>query len=44
MNNFGIKPPVMKLDSEGCVQAPNEPGLGVEMDWDVIEPNVVRRI
>lgn len=44
MNNFGIKPSVMKLDSEGFVHAPNKPGLGVEIDWDVIEPNVVRKI
>ena len=33
MNHFGIKSQVMKLDSEGCVHAPNEPGLGVKIDW-----------
>ena len=25
------------IDKDGCVEAPNEPGLGVELDWDWIK-------
>lgn len=40
---FGIKTP-LEIDSEGYVQAPSDPGLGVEIDWDVINENTVVRI
>ena len=40
---FGIKKP-LEIDNEGYVQAPGVPGLGVEIDWDVINKNTVVRI
>ena len=40
---FGIKKP-LEIDNEGYVQAPSAPGLGVEIDWDVINRNTVVRI
>ena len=30
-----------KLDDEGCVHAPTGPGLGVELDWDVIDNHTI---
>ena len=40
---FGIKKP-LEIDNEGYVQAPSAPGLGVEIDWNVINRNTVVRI
>ena len=40
---FGIKKP-LEIDNEGYVQAPTDPGLGVEIDWNVINRNTVVRI
>ena len=40
---FGIKNP-LEIDNEGYVQAPSAPGLGVEIDWNVITRNTVVRI
>ena len=40
---FGIKKP-LEIDNEGYVQAPSDPGLGVEIDWNVINRNTVVRI
>ena len=40
---FGIKKP-LEIDNEGYVQAPTDPGLGVEIDWNVINQNTVVRI
>ena len=40
---FGIKKP-LEIDNEGYVQAPTDPGLGVEIDWNVITRNTVVRI
>ena len=40
---FGIKNP-LEIDNEGYVQAPSDPGLGVEIDWNVINRNTVVRI
>ena len=40
---FGIKNP-LKIDNEGYVQAPSEPGLGVDIDWNIINKNSVVRI
>ena len=40
---FGIKKP-LEIDNEGYVQAPDAPGLGVEIDWNVINRNTVVRI
>ena len=40
---FGIKNP-LEIDNEGYVQAPSAPGLGVEIDWNVINRNTVVRI
>ena len=32
------------IDSEGCVQVPEGPGLGVEYDWELIQENCTERI
>jgi len=40
---FGIKKP-LEIDNEGYIQAPSAPGLGVEIDWNVINRNTVARI
>ena len=31
------------IDKDGCVEAPNEPGLGVELDWDWIKSHETDR-
>jgi len=41
--SFGIKNP-LKIDNEGYVRAPTEPGLGVDIDWNIINKNSVVRI
>jgi len=40
---FALKTPI-KIDAEGYVHAYNAPGLGVELDWDVIENNTVCKL
>jgi len=40
---FGIKNP-LKIDDQGNVRAPTKPGLGVDIDWDIITENTVIRI
>lgn len=39
---FGAKQ-VIRPDADGCVTASGLPGLGIEMDWDVLEPFVYAR-
>jgi L-alanine-DL-glutamate epimerase-like enolase superfamily enzyme len=33
--NYGLVEPI-KIDSEGLVHVPNRPGLGIDVDWDLI--------
>ena len=40
---FGIKNP-LTIDDQGNVRAPTKPGLGVDIDWDIITENTVIRI
>jgi L-alanine-DL-glutamate epimerase-like enolase superfamily enzyme len=40
---FALKTPI-KIDAESYVHAFDAPGLGVELDWDVIENNTVCRL
>jgi L-alanine-DL-glutamate epimerase-like enolase superfamily enzyme len=37
---FGLQTPI-RIDAEGWVHVPQGPGLGVELDWDVIENHTV---
>ena len=32
------------VDDEGCVEAPEDPGLGVSYDWDYIEANATSSV
>jgi len=32
---------VARIDPEGYIRAPQKPGLGYEIDWDVIEDNIL---
>jgi L-alanine-DL-glutamate epimerase-like enolase superfamily enzyme len=36
MNKFGLVEDI-EVDSEGYVHAPNEPGLGYRIDWELVE-------
>jgi L-alanine-DL-glutamate epimerase-like enolase superfamily enzyme len=40
---FGITQPI-RIDGEGYVQAPQGPGLGVDVDWDTIEDHLIERL
>jgi len=40
---FGLKTPI-RLDAEGYVHPPDAPGLGVELDWDVLEDHTVCKL
>jgi len=42
IDNFGITEG-MAVDGDGCVRAPQGPGLGVELDWARIEPRIIAR-
>jgi L-alanine-DL-glutamate epimerase-like enolase superfamily enzyme len=33
-----------RLDAEGCLAAPTGPGLGVDLDWDVLDRHTVLRL
>ena len=35
----GYSDMINTIDSDGAVEVPNGPGLGVEYDWDYIEEN-----
>ena len=37
---FGLKEPIT-LDADGYVHPPEKPGLGVELDWDVLDDHTV---
>ena len=41
--SFGIKNP-LAINDEGYVLAPTKPGLGVEIDWNIINENTVAQI
>ena len=43
IDNFGIQPG-LSVDKDGYVHAPTAPGLGVEIDWALLEPMVVERL
>ena len=43
IDNFGIQPG-LSVDESGYVHAPTGPGLGVEIDWALLEPMVVARL
>ncbi|MGO4203925.1 mandelate racemase/muconate lactonizing enzyme family protein [Rhodococcus sp. TAF43] len=34
----------IRVDDTGHVRAPNKPGLGVDLDWDLVETTCLRRI
>jgi len=38
--DFGMKT-VIDIDAEGFVHAPAAPGLGYEVDWDVIDNSTI---
>jgi len=40
---FGVKQPI-RLDADGCVAPTGAPGLGVELDWDQIDPQIVTEL
>jgi len=40
---FGLKEP-LAIDSDGYVHVPQGPGLGIELDWDALEQQVVCRL
>jgi L-alanine-DL-glutamate epimerase-like enolase superfamily enzyme len=40
----GIDVASTDIDSEGCVQPWEKPGLGLEIDWDWVEAHTVRLI
>jgi L-alanine-DL-glutamate epimerase-like enolase superfamily enzyme len=37
MNQQGFADPVETLTDHGTIPVPNGPGLGVEIDWDLVE-------
>ena len=43
IDNYGIMPGIA-LDDEGYVRAPLGPGLGMEIDWETMEPHVKMRL
>ncbi len=40
---FGLKEPIT-LDADGYVHPPDKPGLGVELDWDVLDNHTVSTV
>ncbi len=40
---FGIKQPI-RLDADGCVAPTGAPGLGVDLDWDQLDPQIVAEL
>ena len=40
---FGIKQPI-RIDAEGYVNLSDDPGLGVEVDWDRLEEHIVAEV
>ena len=40
---FGLKQPI-SLDADGYVHPPEKPGLGVELDWDVLDNHTVSKL
>jgi L-alanine-DL-glutamate epimerase-like enolase superfamily enzyme len=40
---FGLTEPIA-LDADGCVHPPEKPGLGVELDWDVLDEQTVCKL
>jgi len=40
---FGLKEAIV-LDGDGCVHPPEKPGLGVELDWDVLDAQTVCKV
>ena len=42
IDNFAIAP--MTLDAEGYVHCPQEPGLGGQLDWDLLEAKTIRTV
>lgn len=40
---FGIKQPI-RIDKDGYVSPPDAPGLGIEVDWDVIDAHIIETI
>ena len=40
---FGIKQPI-KIDAEGYVNLTDAPGLGVDLDWDMLDEHIVAEV
>jgi hypothetical protein len=38
----GIDVASIHIDSEGCAQPWDKPGLGLEIDWDWVEAHTIR--
>jgi len=40
---FGVRNPI-RIDAEGWVHAPQGPGLGADLDWDVLDNNTIAEV
>jgi L-alanine-DL-glutamate epimerase-like enolase superfamily enzyme len=41
--SYGLSEPI-EIDTDGCVVAPDRPGLGIDIDWDLIRSNIVAEL
>lgn len=42
MSNQGFSSSIEQIDNEGTIAVPDDPGLGVEIDWEFVEENLTR--